>query len=163
MNQKMPVCMSIALALALSLVAPHSTGETAEETLDRFMLFSNCSPVTLVVERLHSDASKIGLTKESLEIAVESRLRSARLYSPELLTPRLYLNVSTVDSAFSISLEYSKLLYDDFTNSSNLATTWDTGSTGTHGGDASYVLSVVSEAVDRFLVEFLRVNEEACA
>ena len=40
--------------------------------------------------------------------------------------------------------------------------TWDLGATGTHGGDAGYVLQTLSEFVDTFVVEYLRVNEAAC-
>ena len=36
------------------------------------------------------------------------------------------------------------------------------GSTGTHGGDAGFILSAVSQHLDKFLVEYLRVNEENC-
>ena len=43
-----------------------------------------------------------------------------------------------------------------------VATTWVRGSAGTHGGDAGYIRSGVSEYMDTFLLEYLRVNEEAC-
>ena len=43
-----------------------------------------------------------------------------------------------------------------------MASTWHSGAVGTHGDDASYILSAVSRYMDRFLVEYLRVNEEAC-
>ena len=39
---------------------------------------------------------------------------------------------------------------------------WETGSYGTHGGDADYILQAVSERLDRFILEYLRVNETAC-
>lgn len=43
------------------------------------------------------------------------------------------------------------------------ATTWLGGSVlGTHGGDASYIVSSLSQHLDQFLTEHLRVNEEAC-
>ena len=35
-------------------------------------------------------------------------------------------------------------------------------STGTHGGDDGFIVQSVSELLDTFLVEYLRVNDEAC-
>ena len=40
--------------------------------------------------------------------------------------------------------------------------TWQSGSTGTHGTDSSFILSNVSRHLDKFLAEYLRVNEEDC-
>ena len=42
------------------------------------------------------------------------------------------------------------------------AATWDTTSYGTHGGNAGLILQFVSEHLDRFVLEYLRVNEVAC-
>ena len=65
----------------------------------------------LVVETLPPAAAEIGLTVESIQAAVESRLRSARLYDPEANT-HLYMNVNTSGNAFNVNLEYLKLFYD---------------------------------------------------
>ena len=42
------------------------------------------------------------------------------------------------------------------------ATTWHIGAAGTHSGDARFILQGLSEALDRFILEYLRVNEDAC-
>ena len=39
--------------------------------------------------------------------------------------------------------------------------TWDSGSAGTHGGNAGFVVQDALEHVDRFIVEYPRVNEAA--
>ena len=153
---------SLALAaLAPLFLASAVAGETAGERLDRFELFADCRPMQLVVEHLHSDASKIGLTEESLRATAESRLRSARLYDSEAL-PYLYVKVSVVGRAFSIDLSFKKLVHDRLSDITNVAATWDTSFTGTHGGDSGYILSLVSRGMDRFIHEFLRRNEVAC-
>ena len=155
--------MALALAaLALLLLASRAAGETAKERVERFQLFGDCKPMALVVEGLPPDASRIGLTVDSLQAAVESRLHAARLYDSEALSPRLYVNVNVSGGAFSVGFQYDKLFYDPLSDLTNIAATWDTGSTGTHGGDAPYILSVVSQHMDRFLLEFLRVNDQAC-
>ena len=131
---------------------------------DRFKLFNDCLPMPLAVEGLNNDASKIGLTEEMLQAAVESRLRSARLYSKDALSSglaRLYVNVTVIGPAFSISVEYRKLVIDHFGHV-DITATWNTGSTGTHGRDGGYIVSSLSQHMDKFLVDYLRVNEKAC-
>ena len=146
------------VALALSFPA---SGET-HESYEYFKLFAECRPMDLLVEHLSSKAAEIGLTKESIRAAAESRLRAARLFSPES-KQYLYINISVVGAAFSISVEYKKLVYDPLSDLTFSVITWIDGMTGTYSGQQSdYILSSLSEMLDRFLVEFLRVNEEAC-
>ena len=121
--------------------------------------------MTLVVERLPEDATTIGLTKDSIEVAVRSRLRAARLYTEdyaEAAWSSLYAKVSVVGPAYSTALEYWKVVRDLATGLELQATTWDIGSTGTHGRDSSYILATVAENADKFIDEYLRVNEDAC-
>ncbi len=156
----------LAVTAALAVGATHaeemSLEERAEERRERFQLFNHCRPMYLLVEDLHSDADEIGLTKESLTAAVESRLRSARLYEGDRAAPYLYLNVSVVGQASNISLQYKRWMCHSASGLCGTATTWDTGGTGTHGDDATFVRSKVSEQVDAFLLKYLRVNEEYC-
>lgn len=85
---KMYPSVALALAaLALLLLAGRAAGETAIERVERFELFGDCKPMALVVERLPPDAARIGLTVDSLQAAVESRLRAARLHDSEVLSP----------------------------------------------------------------------------
>ena len=107
-------------------------------------------------------ATEIGLAKQSILNSAESRLRSARLYDSEA-THFLYINVNVFSGTFSTSLELHKLVWDPLILLAYSASTWDSRSIGTHGRDASYILSSVSRHMDEFLVEFLRVNEEACS
>ncbi len=129
--------------------------------LDRFKLFADCEPMGLVVEGLPEDAAEIGLTEDSIRAAAESRLRSARLYI-EASSPYLYINVNVLAGAFNVALEYNKSVFDPLSGLSGVASTWSSGGTGTHGRDSGFILSQVSQHLDRFLAEFLRVNEAAC-
>ena len=158
------VILTLPLLAILIFLAPQSFAESAEERIDNFELFADCTQMNLVVERLPDIAFDIGLSEEIIQNAAESRLRSARLYRSDLdYIPYLYVNVNMTERAFSISLEYHKILYDDhYAHVSQFATTWDRGFVGTHGRDAGYIVSSLSLLVDRFLVEYLRVNEDAC-
>ena len=74
----------------------------------------------------------------------------------------LYVRVGVVGRAFSTEVSFKKSLYDAVSDRHGFAATWDTGSDGTHGGDAGYILQFVSEGLDRFVLEYLCVNEAAC-
>lgn len=151
-------------ALALPFSASGAAGDAIDDSIKRFQLFADCRPMRLLVERLPDGASKIGLTKEAIQAAVESRLRSARLYRSMPGSPfhYLYVNVNVFGRAFSIGLEFRKRVRDILSGDTGRAATWNAGATGTHGGSANYIVSHVSRFMDRFLVEFLRVNERAC-
>ena len=127
-----------------------------------FQLWSACRPLDLIVEDLPEDAEEIGLTRERIQTAAESRLRAARLYDAEA-DHYLYVNVIVYRFAFSIDIGYRKWLHDEALDIGGFSQTWHTGAAGTHGGDASFILQYVSEYMDRFVVEYLRVNESACA
>ena len=162
MNRKKTFAASLILALALSFPVPCAVGDASKDLYERFRLFSDCSPMCLVIENLSSDAKKIGLTDEAIQAAVESRLRSARLYTSDESKPFFYVKVYVIGNAFSIRLFYYKSVYDPLSGNSNYAPTWYSGVTGTHSGKPGYIRSLISDSMDRFLLEFLRVNENAC-
>ena len=152
----------MAASLALSFLTTAAVDEATAS--DRFRLFADCGPMFLIVGGLSEDATKTGLTKESIQAAGESRLRSARLYigANTAALQYLYIAVNVVGGGFSVGLEFSKWVFDSLSGEELYAVTWGADSTGTHGGDSGFLLSAVSQHLDKFLVEYLRVNEEAC-
>ena len=157
MKHLLTVSLIAAASLALSVLA------WAENVTwrDRFELWNNCEPMQLVVENLRKDAFDIGLTEEAITIAVRSRLRAARLYDSSALS-YLYVNVGVVGLAYSVFVEYNKLMMDVASGEEGLVSSWLRGSTGTHGRDAGYILSAISRHTDEFIDEYLRVNDDAC-
>ena len=129
---------------------------------EKFRLFTRCASVGLVIEPMHSDAEKIGLTAESVQAAVESRLRSARIYTDVADNHFIYINIHVIKKVFHIGLFFDKQFFDPVTEVTMPASTWRIGTLGTHGTDAGFILSSLSGHVDQFLVEYLRVNEPAC-
>ncbi len=156
---KRPILL-LAAALSLCPAAPSPAGDVTD--LDRFQLWNDCRPMYLVVETLDRDADDIGLTREAIGTAARSRLRAARLYDGDAVAPYLYVNVNVSRSTFGLSVEYNKWMSDPASGESGAASTWDRGAIGTHGGDAGYILSSVSQIMDIFIDEYLRVNEDAC-
>ncbi|MCY4127617.1 MAG: hypothetical protein OXG15_00085 [Gammaproteobacteria bacterium] len=119
--------------------------------------------MALVVENLNHHALKIGLADKSIQNAVESRMRSARLYSNKPPSKTyLYVNINVVGGAFNAKLSFRKPVNDPFTGELGTATTWTRAVTGTHGNSSGFILSSLSELIDEFLVDFLRVNDEEC-
>ena len=155
---------ALALLPLAALLTPIAAGQDAASRQERFELYNTCRPMQLVIEDLSDDADKIALSRESLQAAAESRLRAARLYTEDPKGSNfayLYVNVNVFGPAFNISLEYKKLVSDEF-GVAGLAPSWDSGGTGTHGKNAGYIVSSLSQYLDRFLAAYLRVNEEAC-
>ena len=153
----------LVLAAVLFLSAPTAAGEVAP--LDRFQLWNDCRPTRLVVEGLSDDAAALGLTEGAIATAVRSRLRSAWLYTDDEFEASwsvLYVNVNVVGGAFSLSIEFRKLVQDDATAEVSLAATWHTGAAGTHAQRAEFILSGVAQHTDHFIDEYLGVNEDAC-
>ena len=158
--QRAPLAL---LPLAV-LLAPTGAGQDAASRIERFELFNACRPMILVVERPSSRAAEISLTEEALQVAAESRLRAARLYTEDHERANfafLYVHVNVAGPAFSSSVRYRKKVTDEFGITST-ASTWEESSHGMHGKDAGYIVSNLSRHLDRFLAAYLRVNESAC-
>ena len=155
---------TVALALAL---APTSS---ASDELDRFQLWNDCAPVSLLVEGLQDTGKSIDLSKRRIETAVRSRLRAARIYSDEWHTnpikslgkPYVYVNVNIAGPAFGLQISLWKSVTDQLSGQKGAAMTWTSGATGTHRRNAGYILSAIGEHTDIFIDEYLRVNADAC-
>ena len=153
------------LALALAVLSGHATAQDVSG-LDRFRLFNNCEPINLATELTvdnyaDADTPAIDLTLDRIRTLAENRLRVARLYDADAAT-WLYVNVNVQGRGFSLSFDYKKLVYDAVSGETNYATTWDVGVAGTHGEDADFILQGLSEHLDGFILDYLRVNEDAC-
>ena len=149
--------------LCLSSTHAFAAKDATQKSFDHFQLFISCERFALLVEELSAEALKIGLTKESIQNAVESRLRSARIFSPmRIVNNYLYVNVHVGGRAFAIMLQFNKRVFDTYTGTKGQATTWETGGSGTHGNRPDLILSALSQLIDEFLTKFLRVNDKAC-
>ena len=162
--------------LWLLLVASTAQGQASDS--ERFQLYNACRPMNIAGFVLVTDAaSALDLTEDQLEDrirnAVESRVRSARLYyNPTTLydpdsanwfeNGLLKYDVQVLGPAFSVTLEYVKPVQDLATGRTEWGSTWDEFTMGTHGNDSDFIVSTLSGFMDQFLIEYLRVNEAAC-
>ncbi len=131
------------------------------EYRDRFELFNGCRPIGLLVETPSDDAAEIGLTRERLQTVAESRLRAARLYDGGTDYPHLYINVHVVGRAFHSRLNFYRPVDEPVSGLRGVAGTWERSSTGTNS-DAGDIVQDVSEHLDAFILDYLRVNEGSC-
>ena len=137
---------------------------TVSENVDRFELFTGCKSLNIAVYVEGDEAGEIDLTEERVRTMVESRLRAARLYGSHDGVPFLGVRVSTLDDgpAFVQSIQLWKWSRDDMTGLESGSVRWQRFSFGTHGGDAGFIMQGLSEALDGFILEYLRVNEGFC-
>lgn len=145
------------------LIATASWAEEMSELSsdwDRFRLWNRCHPMGLQVF-VNEDAIDIGLTKKTVTAAVRSRLRAARLYENGGES-KLWAGVEVHGFAFNVNVYYMKKLMDPVSMQVARAITWQDGSFGTHRQDSGFVLSALSESVDMFIDEYLRVNALVC-
>ena len=127
-----------------------------------YPLWAKCNRFALVVEGLSDGATEIDLTSERISTLAESRLRSARLYDAASRKEYLYVNVNVVGNAFNVSLEYKRWIEDIGHGEGAWASIWHVGGAGTHGSSDSYIMQIISEQIDEFILAYLEVNEQAC-
>ena len=144
----------------------------ATPDLDRFQLFNECRPVAVSVEDLPAGAPGIGLTREAIHDAVELKLRSARLYNEsDLLGDHLSVNVNYVEvsvngdvlgTAFHVWVAFERWVSESISGESWYAPAWNSTVVGTTSTSTDTILQTVGQEVDSFVLEYLRVNQEAC-
>lgn len=158
----------VAVWLSLVTTVALSAGQSASS--QRFELYNQCRPMRIVIEEPHprTNAASIGLYASSMRNTVESRLRAANLYTQdvdEAIGAFISVRVNFAGSAFVLNTSYYKAVHD-LTDEFGMAPTWNTGSVGIHGGkygiDSGYIMSSLSQHIDQFLTEYLRVNSAAC-
>ena len=131
---------------------------------DRFRLFTRCVPLGISVDVQGDEADEIEITEERVRTMAESRLRAARLYDSREGVPFLAVTILTLDDgpAFVSRIRLSKWLRDDRTGLEGGIFTWESLGYGRHGGDAGFIMQGLSEDLDGFILEYLRVNEGYC-
>ena len=156
----------VVIAAVIASGAPLEAQTIARE---RFELFNECQPVNLIVvlgdgvDDLPEPLTK--LTKERVRTLAESRLRAARLFSSAPLFPLLSISVEVLGQTSVRTMDFSKMLHDPISGETHVATTWKETFLNRHrsGSDgAATIMQGLSESVDTFILEYLRVNGESC-
>ncbi len=160
----------ILTALLVLFIFPAALADDEVGSHEIFQLCTSVEKIRLVVLDTAPDAIEIGLTKERIENVAESRLRAARIYDPDgadfllietaAIEPKFVSGEQVGDGetiAVSYDLGFNKLILDSDVHEFGFAETWGQGSILM--ADANFTVQSISEEVDSFISEFLRVNE----
>ena len=148
----------IVLVAAGGVAAAQSPEPARSPQDDRFALLW-CFPFGFEV-RVQADGDAYGVTHDRVSVLVESRLRAARLYRDWSIGPEL--DVYVWFSGPALLLEVAFYRWVEAGALSGYAATWGRRRLGAHGRSGDYVMQQLSEMVDGFILEHLRVNEDSC-
>lgn len=146
------------------LAAGHIRWGTPDENFERERLFTHCAPVSVSYVLVFGEEVTERTLQERLPTLLETRLSSARIYG-DFLWPMLDLAVFHEGPAFYWEMNFSKRARDGATGRPTSVISWrtfDFGTFGRPGDPAQFIVNGVSEALDEFIADYLRVNEEAC-
>ena len=159
------------LFLALAATLPAATADTTSDPArtanntdsENFRLFNECRPIFVDIGQLTTESRAFGLHKEDLRIAAETRLRVARLLASEddRGTSGLFIDAIADPKTYSIEVNHSKPLEDRFGHY-GMAVTKSYARSGTNSTDTGFIFWGLSELMDEFLLDYLRVNTAAC-
>ena len=153
--------LSLALLLAVLLLA---SALPAEGQVELFEFFTECAPVSLGVLVQDDGDEPIGLTEDRVRTMAESRLRAARLHTPEIVgnAASLYMSVIVLRNAYAYNVHIAKRRSDPFAGVTIPTILMGFPGIGTHGGDAGFIMQNLTERVDGLISDYLRVNGEYC-
>jgi len=155
MTRLIPI--SVAAILLFSVHAGNTRASGSD--YDR-QLFTRCAPLKVAIG-FNLTNTELPLAEEALLEAAESRLRAARLLKTDA-DQFLSIDLNVVGSAFSLRIGLNSWIGDIGFGRGGNVLMWGAGATGTHAGDAQYLLDLVARHLDEFVVKYLRVNEEPC-
>lgn len=162
MKKLLRTCIRVSLGITMLLcVTDMTVAQTPYSTDESELLFANCGEMGLLVESLLPDAEKIGLSRKSIRLAAEQRLRSARIFR-QGKRPYIYINVAVFENAFSVRFRYRKIVFDEHSRYFITATVWTNGLLGIHDGDYEFIFSSTMKILDEFITKYLRANKKAC-
>ena len=169
---KMLSLLFLGFLISASVQAEELTAEQKEAVntyIKQFELFNNCEQIGLLVDK-QEKSSEVDLTEKAITNSVESRLRSARIFTDAASDSLLIVYVHIVGYAYNVRVSLAKSLEDSRFGKHlhtlplvGSAETWHRTSTGTHGGQGSFILSQLSQIVEEFLVEYFKVNQKYCS
>ena len=166
----MNVSIRASSVLTFFLIAA-TVGSTAQRDSwsyyrDPQLLVSNCAGMAVIGFMVQKpEDGPIDLTDDAVQNALEARIRSAGIYQTveDGAEQFILARIMVTGQAFSVELELNRFVANAGYGHGGIVRVWDDMTLGTHGYDAPYVLGHLSRMVDRFVVEYLRANEPACA
>ena len=126
---------------------------------------SDYKRVKIGIEQLNGAAKIIGLTEERIRTRCELRLRQYGLEPvpvDDQMPEFVYIGIHVVGTAYHTWVEFGRPVV--FNSGKELyktsGKTWFRSETGTHGGDAEFILRGLDSLFDEFLNEYLKANSK---
>lgn len=156
------------LLLAFPVWAQHAP--QTKDDVDRFYLFGECRPMSVMAYFGQSGPVGFVLSRDVIQAIAERRLRTERLHVDvthphgpvKSWPPALVVDLQMLGRSFHISVAYSKPVSDYLSGLNFMAATWQHGFIGQHTGNPEFVMRAVDQMLDKFVAEYLRVNDAAC-
>lgn len=150
------------VCLGIVAITEEAVAKDDEWLFDRFQLWNLCDPMNLEIKVANRKVpKKMGpLREETVTLAARSRLRSARPYSEDA-TPRLFVGVFVLEHYFDVTLEYFKALRDLASGAEVIGVSYRRSVFGT-ASNHNHIMSAVSDLVEGFIDDYLRVNRVSC-
>lgn len=154
--------LAVSVLFALNVYAQESGKPPF--TSATWQLFTDCGKVGLLVNTENAGVIPFPEEERAIETLVRNRFRAAPIYDPKERTQFLNVTVNESDGEFGISVQFWKILCDPLSDMCLGATLWNTGSTGTWDYDwqKKFLLQILSQHIDHFINEYLRVNADYC-
>ena len=145
--------------------------ELAERNIDLleqcgFELFNECRPVHLFVrvQDLENLLNPVPEMEERISTMAESRLRAARLFDESRARDALVVGMSRFDDSYLVTVAFNRQTFEPVSGKWRSATTWREPDLRyrfpSYTSDSA--MQIVSDGIDKFILEYLRVNESAC-
>ena len=142
----------------------HATAATTVSDNDRFQLWNNCGPVSLLINYNEVLPKK---DKEKIETAVSGQLRNASIYGGSSGNTAGFLVSATVRDrgryhVYHINTSLLKKVQDLQTELTSFTATWHHSIGGNSTKGMEDVVQKFIILTDIFIDNYLRVNADAC-
>ena len=158
-----PSTAQMASSQKAAVQAALSANQTSDDDRrDQFSLYTQCGRLDFL-SALMPLAEELGLTTSSIDAVAVELLENASVYSDEPSRAFASVHVIGIESgAYATQLRFWKLVDDGtYTETLGWAPTWMTQRLST-APSSQTILSDISDLVQYFVAEYLRINDEAC-
>lgn len=122
----------------------------------------NGNKICVLADIQSKNSNNLELTENDVLNKIELKFRSVGIEPSNniYMDGCLIVKIFVVGQAFNVSLEFSRWVSIRTNKKIYLSkgTTWSHSTTGTHGGNSSYILDSVGELADYFLNAYLKAN-----
>lgn len=153
--------MKTIIALLLLLFTANVDADEDITERELFELFNGCAKMWVDLH-LYVQGTHMVLLERQIRSDIEDRLHTAGIYDRYAAPSTFAIGISVAGYSYSITIYYMKTVNDVASGISDSAVMWRSGWHGTHANNPELILNKISDLVDKFIAEYLRINKDAC-